>query len=267
MVDFNTNVGFSPLEQLRERQESVFERLSSGRRINDASDGAAAQQIIDRLTSNVEGNRQSIANAFDGVSLAQVAEGGLSGINDSVQRIRELSIQAGSGILTDADRSAIQAEVAQLQEGIVDTINSTEFAGQSLLSSDSEINFQVGANPGQTISVGTQDFEAALDGILNVDLSTAEGAQNALAEADAAQDLVGAAQSELGATQNQFESAARNLATADVNAAAARSRIQDTDFAQATAESIALGVRTDAAIAIQAQANQQEGQVLALLGQ
>ena len=257
MVDFNTNVGFSPLEQLRQRQETIFERLASGQRINSAADGAAAQQIIDGLTSSVEGNRQAIANAFDGISLAQVAEGGLSGITDSVQRIRELSVQAGNGLLSDADRAAIQAEVSQLQEGIVDTINSTEFAGQSLLSSDSEINFLVGANAGQTIGVQTQDF---------VDLSTADGAQNALAEADVAQDILGSAQAELGATQNQFATAASNLSTADVNTSAALSRIQDLDFAQATAESAALGVQTEAALAIQAQANQQEGQVLALLG-
>lgn len=267
MVDFNTNVGFSPLEQLRERQETVFERLASGRRINGAADGAAAQQIIDRLTSNVEGNRQSIANAFDGVSLAQVAEGGLSGITDSVQRIRELSIQAGSGVLSDADRSAIQAEVTQLQEGIVDTINSTEFAGQSLLSADSEINFLVGSSAGQTISVQTQDVEAALSGILSADVSTPGGAQSALEEADIAQEFVGSAQAELGATQNQFESAARNLSTADINTSAALSRIQDLDFAQATAESIAVGIQSEAALTVQAQANQQEGQVLALLGQ
>jgi flagellin len=266
MVDFNTNVGFSPLEQLQQRQETVFERLASGRRINSAADGAAAQQIIDRLTSNVEGNRQAISNAFDGVSLAQVAEGGLSGITDNVQRIRELSIQAGSGILSDADRSAIQAEIEQLQEGIVDTINSTEFAGQPLLSSDSELSFQVGASAGQTISVPTQDIEAALSGILSVDVSTSAGVQSALEEADAAQEFVGSTQAELGAVQSQFESAARNLSTADVNTAAALSRIQDLDFAQATAESAALGVQSEAALAVQAQANLQEGQVLALLG-
>jgi flagellin len=267
MVDFNTNVGFSPLEQLQQRQESVFERLASGQRINSAADGAAAQQIIDGLTSSVEGNRQAISNAFDGVSLAQVAEGGLSGINDSVQRIRELSVQAGNGVLSDADRSAIQAEIEQLQEGIVDTINSTEFAGQPLLSSDSEINFLVGASAGQTISVQTQDVEAALSSILSADVSTPEGAAAALEEADVAQEFIGSAQAELGATQNQFATAASNLSTADINTSAALSRIQDTDFAQATAESIAIGIQTDAAIAIQSQANQQEGQVLALLGQ
>lgn len=266
MVDFNTNVGFSPLEQLQQRQETLFERLASGQRINSAADGAAAQQIIDGLTSTVEGNRQAVANAFDGISLAQVAEGGLSGITDSVQQIRELSIQAGSGILSDADLSAIQSEITQLQEGIVDTINSTEFAGQSLLSGDSEINFLVGSNAGQTISVQTQDVEAALSGILSADVTAPGGAQAALEEADLAQEFVGSAQAELGATQNQFATAASNLTTADINTSAALSRIQDLDFAQATAESIAVGIQTEAALTVQAQANQQGGQVLALLG-
>lgn len=253
------------MQQVQQKQESLFEKLASGKKINGAADGAAAQQIIDRLTSQVEGNRQSVANAYDGISLSQVAESGLSGITNDVDRIRELSLQAGNGILSDADRGAIQAEVTQLQENIAQTIEQTEFAGKALLSSDSSIDFQVGANAGQTIGVATQDVAAGLSDVLNIDLSTAQGAQDALAVADDAAAFVSVARSELGASQNQFESAARNLTQNNVNVAAARSRIQDTDYAQATSQSAAADILNQANLAVQAQSNQQPGQVLTLL--
>eukprot|EP01026_Neomeris_dumetosa_P012124 TRINITY_DN14259_c2_g1_i3.p1 TRINITY_DN14259_c2_g1~~TRINITY_DN14259_c2_g1_i3.p1 ORF type:complete len:251 (+),score=26.96 TRINITY_DN14259_c2_g1_i3:844-1596(+) len=227
MIGLNTDSNSSLLQQVQQRQESILEKLSSGRRINSAADGAAAQQIIDRLTTQVEGNRQSISNAFDGVSLAQVAEGGLAGINEDVNRIRELSVQAGNGLLNDADRRAIQSEISQLQDNIGQTIEQTEFGGQQLLTQDGSIDFQVGANAGQQISVGTQDVAAGLSDILSVDVSTAQGAQDALEAADSALEFVGGARGDLGATQNRFESAARNLGQADVNLSAARSRIEE----------------------------------------
>ncbi|MEO9945557.1 MAG: flagellin [Paraglaciecola sp.] len=265
MINFNSESNSSLLQQVQSKQESILEKLSSGKRINSAADGAAAQQIIDRLTSEVEGGRQAISNAYDGVSLTQVAEGGLAGINDDVNRIRELSVQSGNGLLTDADRQAIQAEVSQLQENISQTIEQTEFAGKPLLSNDASIEFQVGANADQKIGVGTRDVVSGLNDILNVDLSSADGVEDALAAADAATEFVGSVRADLGATQSQFESAARNLTQTNVNVAAARSRIQDTDFAQATSENAAAGILSQTSIAVQDIANQQQGQVLSLL--
>lgn len=266
MIQVNGNSSNSSLlQQIQNKQNTLMERLASGKRINNADDGAAAQQIIDRLTSQVEGNQQAIRNAYDGVSLAQVAEGGLSGIQDGVQRIRELSVQAGNGILTDADRKAIQSEVSQIQQEIRDTVERTEFAGKPLLSSGSESEFQVGANAGQKVSVGGQNVLGGLNDILAVDLSTAQGAENALAVADEASQFVGEARAEYGATQNQLEGIARNLLDNEVNVSAARSRIQDTDFAQATSEQASANILSQSAIAVQAQANQQQGQVLSLL--
>ena len=265
MINFNTDSNPALLQQVQQRQDTLLERLATGRRVNSAADDSAAQQIIDRLTSQVEGNRQSIANAYDGVSLAQVAESGLQGINDDAQRIRELSVQAGNGALNDADRQALQSEITQLQDNITQTIEQTNFGGRSLLSSNGSIDFQVGANAGQQISVSTNDVQAELNDLLNVDVSTAAGAQNALDVADVALEFVGSARGDLGAVQNQFESAARNLSQTDINVSAARSRIQDTDFAQTTSESAAAGVLGQSAISVQAQANQSQGQVLTLL--
>jgi flagellin len=265
MIGFNTESNTSLLQQVQNKQESILEKLSSGKRINSAADGSAAQQIIDRLTTQVEGNRQSITNAFDGVSLTQVAEGGLAGINQDVNRIRELSVQSGNGLLSVSDRRAIQSEVTQLQENISQTIEQTEFAGKSLLSNNGNIDFQVGANAGQKIGVATQDVSAGLSDILNVDLSTAQGAEDALAIADTANEFVGSARSDLGATQNQFESAARNLTQTDINVSAARSRIQDTDFAQTASENVAAGILSQTSLVVQSMANQQQGQVMSLL--
>ncbi|GAC15221.1 flagellin N-terminal helical domain-containing protein [Aliiglaciecola lipolytica] len=265
MINLDTSNNSSILQQLQQKQETLFEKLASGKRVNSAADDSAAQQIIDRLTTQVEGNRQAISNAYDGVSLSQVAEGGLSGISTDVNRIRELSVQAGNGLLNDSDREALQSEIAQLQSNITQTIEQTNFGGKSLLSGDGNIEFQVGANSGQRIGVQTQDVGAQLDDVLNIDVSTSAGAQEALEIADNALEFVGGAQAELGATQNQFESAARNLSQSDVNLSAARSRLQDTDFAQATADSIASGIQGQAALTVQAQANQQQGQVLSLL--
>lgn len=266
MINFNSDSNSaSILQQVQQKQNTLFEQLATGRRVNSAADDSAAQQIIDRLTSQVEGNRQSISNAYDGVSLAQVAESGLQGINEDAQRIRELSVQAGNGALNDADRQALQSEITQLQENITQTIDQTNFGGRPLLSEEGSIDFQVGANAGQQISVGTRDVQSELDGLLNVDVSTAAGAQEALDVADEALEIVGSARGDLGAVQNQFESAARNLSQTDVNASAARSRIQDTDFAQATSENAAAGVLGQSALSVQAQANQSQGQVLTLL--
>ncbi|WP_100642130.1 flagellin [Alteromonas facilis] len=265
MVEFNPQSSSSLLQQVQQRQDTLLERLASGRRVNSAADDSAAQQIIDRLTSQVEGNRQSIRNAYDGVSLAQVAESGLEGINNDAQRIRELTLQAGNGALNDADRRAIQSEITQLQENITQTVEQTTFGGRPLLSESGSVDFQVGANAGQQISLETRNIQEELQGLLNADVTTSSGLQEALATVDESLSIIGSARSDLGATQNQFESAARNLSQADVNTAAARSRIQDTDYAQTASENAAAGVLGQSAISVQAQANQQQGQVLALL--
>ncbi len=264
MSSISTVGNSSILQQIQQQQEQRLEELSSGQRINSAADGAAAQQIIDRLTTEVEGNRQAISNSFDGISLAQVAEGGLSGINEDVNRIRELTIQSGNGILSDSDRTAIQGEISALQDNISQTIDQTNFAGQALLSEDGDISFQVGSDAGNQIEVSTQDFNTELDAVLNIDV-TSQSVEDSLAATDAALETVGAAQSELGAVQNRFESTARNLSQSDANLAAARGRIADTDFAQSTSSLSASNVQSQAALTIQAQANQQQGQVLALL--
>lgn len=243
MIGINTDSNASLLQQVQQKQNTLFERL----------------------TSQVEGNRQAIRNAYYGISLSQVAESGLQGINQDAQRIGELTLQAGNGTLNDSDRQAIQAEITQLQENITQTVEQTMFGGQQLLTENGNIDFQVGANAGQQISVGTNDVRSSSDDLLNIDITSSQGLEDALTAADDALQFIGESRADLGAAQNQFESAVRNLSQADVNTAAARSRIQDTDFAQTASENAAAGVLGQSAISVQAQTNQQQGQVLALL--
>ena len=106
MIKVGSDSGNLPLGQVQEKQNNLFEKLASGKKVNNALDDASAQQIIDRLTSEVEGSRQAINNVYDGISVAQVAEGGLGSINDDVNRIRELTLQSGSGVLSSGDRRA-----------------------------------------------------------------------------------------------------------------------------------------------------------------
>ena len=264
-MQVNNNGVSSLLSQVQEKQNNLFEKLASGKKVNNALDDASAQQIIDRLTSEVEGNRQAINNVYDGISVAQVAEGGLGSINEDVNRIRELTLQSGNGVLSDGDRRAIQSEITQLQENISQTIEQTNFAGKPLLSDNGELSFQTGANGGQSISINTQDIASQLSGVLSIDITSGTSVEDALSAADDAIEVVGGARGDLGAVQNRFESTARNLTQANVNTAEARSRLQDLDYAQAASERAANDVRGQAAISVQAQANQQEGQVLALL--
>ncbi len=250
--------------QVQEKKTDLMEKLASGKQVNSAADGAAAQQIIDRLTSQVEGNRQAVSNVYDGISLAQVAEGGLDGINNDVSRIRELTLQAGNGILNDADKRAIQSEITALQENISQTAEQTTFGGKPLLSEQGALSFQVGANAGENVDVQTNDVVNDIASVLNVDVTTGS-VNDALAATDAALETVGAYRAELGATQNQLASTARNLTQADVNSSAAQSRIADLDYAQASSQQAALDVQSQAAMTVQSMATQQEGQVLALL--
>lgn len=264
-MQINNNITSNNISLVEQKQNNLLEKLASGKKVNNAQDDAAAQQIIDRLTSEVEGNRQSLNNVYDGISLAQVAEGGLGSINDDVNRIRELTLQSGNGVLSSGDRRAIQSEITQLQENISQTIEQTNFAGKPLLSENGVLEFQSGSSAGQSISVNTQDIAAQLNDVLSIDITSGTSIEDALGATDAAIETLGNARGDLGATQNRFESAARSLTQANVNTAEARSRIQDLDFAQATSQQASNDVLGQAALTVQAQANQQQSQVLSLL--
>ena len=137
-----------------------IERLSSGLRINSAKDDAAGQAIANRFTSNIKGLTQAARNANDGISLAQTTEGALSEINNNLQRVRELTVQATTGTNSDSDLSSIQDEIKSRLSEIDRVSGQTQFNGVNVLSKDGSLKIQVGANDGQTISIDLKKIDS-----------------------------------------------------------------------------------------------------------
>ncbi|MFU0854561.1 FliC/FljB family flagellin [Kluyvera cryocrescens] len=139
---------------------SSIERLSSGLRINSAKDDAAGQAIANRFTSNIKGLTQAARNANDGISLAQTTEGALSEINNNLQRVRELTVQATTGTNSDSDLSSIQDEIKSRLSEIDRVSGQTQFNGVNVLAKDGTMKIQVGANDGQTISIDLKKIDS-----------------------------------------------------------------------------------------------------------
>jgi flagellin len=269
----NTNVAsLNAQRQLNDSSTALntsFERLSSGFRINRAADDAAGLQISDRLTSQIQGLDQAVRNSNDAISVVQTAEGALSEVTTSLQRIRVLAVQSQNGINSSADRTALQAEVTQLQQEISRVASTTEFGGVNLLDGGFSAAFLVGANADQTISVNisrTGGFGASGLSIGSLTVATSDGASAALASIDTAISTIGSQRADLGALQNRFQSTIRNLSNISENLSGARSQIRDTDFAIETAELTRNQIVQQASLSVLSQANQQPQTALSLLG-
>ncbi len=171
----NTNylslVAQNNLNKSQSSLNSAIERLSSGMRINSAKDDAAGQAIANRFTANVKGLTQAARNANDGISLAQTTEGSLNEINNNLQRVRELSVQAANGTNSSSDLSSIQAEIKQRLDEIDRVSAQTQFNGVNVLAKDSKLSIQVGANDGETIDIDLKEITSKTLGLGNLDLS------------------------------------------------------------------------------------------------
>jgi flagellin len=256
------------LSQSGNALDTAFKRLSSGFRINSAADDAAGLQISNRLTSQVNGLDQAARNANDGISLAQVAEGAMEEITNSLQRIRTLAIQSQNGINSSADRAALQKEVAALTTEISRVANSTQFGSTNLLDAPFSAAFLVGANAGQNITVRLSragGYDATSLGIDAITVSTIAGASGALATIDSALAIIDGSRADLGAIQNRFQATIRNLTNISENVSGARSRIRDTDFAKETAELTRTQILQQTSTTVLAQANQRPQAALSLL--
>jgi len=145
---------------------SAIGRLSSGMRINSAKDDAAGQAIANRFTANIKGLTQATRNANDGISIAQTTEGALTEVNNNLQRIRELSVQAGTGTNSATDLDSIQGEITQRLDEINRVSNQTQFNGVKVLSANAgKLTVQVGANDGETIDIDLQEISAKTLGL------------------------------------------------------------------------------------------------------
>ena len=252
-----------------------FERLSSGYRINSASDDAAGLSISEGLRSQIRGNDQAIKNIQDGSNMLQIAEGGLSVINDNLQRIRELSVQAANDTYGTAEKAAILSEIDQRLQDITRTAKTATFNGIQLLSAaTSKTVLQVGA--GSAASVNTLDLKAALPNAtatsLKLDISTISAStwtgnkvRSFLSKIDAALTTVISKRSILGAYQNRLDSSLQNMTVMNENLTASESRIRDLDIAKETASRTKYQILQPASVSILSQSNKLPQLALSLL--
>ena len=290
MTVINTNTAATltanALTKNERAMSQTMERLSTGSRINSASDDAAGLAISSKMTSQVNGLNMAVRNANDGISMIQTADGALVEMTGMLQRMRELSVQSGSDTNTSTDRAALDLEFEALKAEIERIAENTQFNNTNLLNSSLSAVFQVGANASQTITVVIEDFnilntdatsgvfegldQSALGGTTARDLTalgadTRANATTAIADLDFAIEHVNTQRATLGAAINRLEYAADNLANVSQNASASRSRILDADYASETTELARTQIIQQAGTAMLSQANQQAQSVLALL--
>lgn len=254
----------------REIQKS-FAQLSSGSRITKAADDAAGLGISENLRSQARSLTQASRNANDGISMVQVAEGGLNEVSNILTRMRELGIQASSDTVGDREKGYIDNEVQQLKNEVQRISKTTVFGTRNLLDGSGETyNIQVGINNDDfndriSFNASVLDATTSTLGIEGLDFSSKEGAQDALMVVDEAQSKVAGYRANIGALQNRFASTVENLGTQFENISAANSRIRDTDIASASAEAARNTVLLQASTSVLAQANQTPSLALKLL--
>ncbi len=255
-------------------QAKSSEKLSSGYKINRAADDAAGLTISEKMRSQVRGLNKASANAQDGVSLIQVAEGALNETHSILQRMNELATQAANDTNTSIDRKAIQAELKQLTSEIDRIQSTTQFNTQNLLDGTfSSKNLQVGSLSGQAISISIDNMNAAEIGLEALQDNLANdsfvfdfnSAGSAMDLIQSAINVVSEQRSALGAIQNRLEHTIANLDNISENTQAAESRIRDTDMAEEMVEYSKNNILAQAGQSMLAQANQATQGVLSLL--
>ncbi len=252
--------------------QTNLERMSSGYRINKAADDAAGLAISENLRAQIRGLKQANRNANDGISLAQVAEGGLNEVSNMLIRMRELAIQSASDTVSDVERGFVDMEFQGLKKEIQRVAEVTEYNGQELLNGLGgvyEIQVGVHNDPFQDrISFDATNADATLEamGLTAETLSNKEGARNTLSVIDESLVKVNSIRADMGAFQNRLVSTINNLNIAHENLSAANSRIRDADIAEETAELTRNNVMLQASTASLAQANNITNLALKLIG-
>lgn len=247
-------------------------QLSSGSRITKSADDAAGLAISENLKSQIRSYSQASRNANDGISIVQVAEGGLSETSNILTRMRELGIQAASDTVGERERGFLNKEITQLKEEVERIAKTTRFGSSNLLDgSGAKFDIQVGINNDDfedRISFDPSELNSTASnlGVDGLDYSTKEGAQEALAVVDKALTDVAGYRATLGALQNRFMSTTENLGVQHENLSAANSRIRDTDIAQATSEQTRNNILLNASTSVLSQANATPQVALKLIG-
>jgi len=265
--------------QLGSNQEQLntsLERLASGQRINKSADDAAGLAISENLRAKTRGLTQAKRNANDGVSLIQVAEGGLNEVTNILVRMRELNVQSASDTIGVREKGYLQKEYGQLVEEIDRIAGTTEFNGRMLFgpqTAETAVKIQVGYNGGENDQLSLQLGDAP-DGInsealqlkeTNIDSEDREQITSNLAKIDDAFQSVANSRATLGSMQSRLSSAISNISVSAENMNAANSRIRDVDFAEETGRMTQQKILSQAGLSVLAQANQKPEMALSLL--
>lgn len=284
-MSVNTNVSaLTAHRQLASTQNDMaksLQRLSSGLRINSASDDAAGLTVSEGLRSQIGGLTVASRNVQDGINVAQTAEGALSSVQNILNRMRDLGVQASNDTNSDASRGAIKSEADALGDELNRIVKGTNFNGISLLdgtagsASDGKMNIQVGSDGSATSSIviDLKDITAVLGGAMSatdgagstLTFDSAANAKASVTALDSALAAVSAQRSALGASQNRLNTAASNISVTRENLTAARSNITDTDMASEMVNFTKSQILAQAGTAMLAQANQASQSVLSLL--
>jgi len=273
----NTNIAsINSQRQLTSTNNALstsMERLSSGLRVNSAKDDAAGLAISNRMTSQIRGMTVGVRNAGDGISMAQTAEAAMGELTNTMQRMRDLGVQAANtGAVTSEDREKLQTEFKQLNDELSRIVQNTEFNGKKILngSLSGGVAFQVGAgtSANNIIEISVAELSGSIASVTGASIGSNATSANVLAAIDAIDNtikIIDTARSKLGAAQNRFTTTISNLQSSIENQSAARSRILDTDFAEETATLSRNQILQQAGTAMLSQANQSGQAVLGLL--
>ena len=268
----NTNTASLSAQKNLNRSQGMlqtsFQRLSSGYRINSAKDDAAGMAVVTKLNATIRSNVIAERNTNDGISMAQVGEGALGAIGDTLTRMRELAVQAANGSYSSTDRGYLNTEFKSLQNEIKRIQSATKYAGTKLVAqATAAITFQAGTESTTenqiVLTMGACSTQTIVTATATV--STAAQSLAAIGLIDTAFDKVALIRSRFGAVMNRLEITTNNLVTERINLSGAASRIRDVDVADETASLARTQVLVQAATSILAQANQSPQAALTLL--
>jgi flagellin len=259
------------LKGTRDDLQKTLEQLSSGQRINRAGDDAAGLAISENLKAQIRGLKQAERNAQDGVSLVQIAEGGLTEVSNIMIRLRELAVQAASDTIGPTERKFLNVEFEQLIQEVDRIANATEFNRVSLLNGTGAVfDIQIGTrndpiNDRLTFDASSADVNVAALGLNLASVADKISAQNSLAAIDQAIVTVSGIRADFGALQNRLQSTINNIAIGVENLSSANSRVRDADIASSTAELTKSNILMQAGTSVLAQANQSTTSALTLI--
>jgi flagellin len=275
MTNTSSVTGQRHLRNTRRLLDQSLERLASGYRINKAGDDAAGLAISERLRAKIRGLQVAQRNANDGISLVQVAEGGLNEVQNILVRMRELGVQAASDTIGPAERVYLDNEYQALKSEVDRIANGTDFNGTNLLDgTGGSLDIQVNTGGENILGVDRISFDASRAdantdkiGIADLSINSKDGAQKSLAKIDAAMDYISSLRGDLGAMQNRLISTINNIGISVENLSAANSRIKDVDIADESAELTRNNILMQAGTSVLSQANQVPKMALVILRQ